>query len=326
MKAQPYIPMFLASLLLGGTVLLAEPGDFGVNGAHAWKEHSEQRIKHTDSFGDTYYTYSYKKPKQCITDAVKKYSQRVKDVPEEILTGLQATFDAERALKQKQYQSAEKDLAHAQTLFRAAFKAVPELDWVPIDIDIIIDDTMMSNEMISRTLSIAKSEIDKHRTQEARALLMPLKDEMVVTTLYLPSARYADAVKKALDALKQGKHIEATQALAAASGLMMSDSVTVPIPLLESESLISRAAELKKPEKKDAVTLLDKALYELKKAELLGYTDKHSQAYNALTRQIREIQERLNGGSSADELYNALKKDFGTLLDKVEGSIPFVGS
>ena len=128
MKTINSVSLIMASLLLSGSVLLAEPGNFGVNGAAAWNGPVKQRIKHTDSFGDTYYTYSYREPESCVTDAVKKYARRSDSAPKEVLDGLKATFDAAQALRLKQDKRAEEDLEHAQAEFQAAFKAVPELE------------------------------------------------------------------------------------------------------------------------------------------------------------------------------------------------------
>jgi hypothetical protein len=324
MKTQTYVSWVMASLLIGSTALLAESGDYGLDTPSAWKEAAGHKVKHTDSFGDTYYTDSYKEPKRCVADAVKKLSQPVKNAPKEVLEALQATFDADRALRQQQDKQAAEQLKHAHEQFRAAFKADPGLKWIPVDADILVDGTVASAKELSAILEAADAAISAHRTQEARELLMPLRDEIDVTTLYLPAEAYADAVQKSQKALKRGDRVAARQELHMAFGLLVSERLVIPIPLLEAESLVSDAAELQKSEKAKRSELLDEALADLEKAELLGYTGRHSREYTDLSRQIRQIKTADAG--EGGKLYRALKKDFGKLLDAVEGEIPFVGS
>lgn len=324
MKTKSYVSWVMASLLIGGTALLAESGDYTLDTPRAWKEPVGHKVKHTDSFGDTYYTDSYKEPKQCVADAVKKLSQPIKNAPREVLEALKATFDADRALRQKQDEQAAEQLRHAHEQFRAAFKADPELQWIPVDADILIESTDASPKEISAILEAADAAISAHRTQEARELLMPLRDEIDVTTLYLPAEAYDDAVQKSRKALKEGDRVAARQDLHMAFGLLLSERLVIPIPLLEAEALVSDAASLKQSDKAKRSELLDEALADLKKAELLGYTGKHSREYTDLSRQIRQIKMTHSG--KVDKLYHALKKDFGKLLDAIEGEIPFVGS
>ena len=326
MKTKHHVSWVLASLLIGSTALLAESGDYSLDMPSAWKEVTAHKVKHTDNFGDIYYTDSYKEPKSCVTDAVKKYSEPVNKAPKEVLEGLKATLEADRALRLKQDKRAEQELERAQAQFQAAFKAKPELKWIPVDVDIVVNSTEASNKSIAMLLKEADAAISEHRTQEARELLLPLKDEIDVTTLYLPVEAYADAVQKSLKALQAKNHFAASQALATAFGLMVSERIVIPIALLSAEALIAEAAALGKPRKKEATELLDEALDDLQRAELLGYTGKHSQDYNDLSRQIREVRKVVDGGGSGDKLYHALKKDFGKLLDAIEGEIPFVGS
>lgn len=326
MQTRKHVSWVMASLLVGSTMLLAESGDYSVGMPSAWKEAPIQKVKHTDSFGDTYYTDSFMEPKKCVKNAVKKYSEPVKKAPKEVLEGLKATFDADRALSLKQDKRAMQELERAQAQFKAAFKAEPDLKWIPVDIDIEVDSIDLSNESITALLKEADAAISAHRTQEARDLLIPLKDEMTVTTLYLPMEAYAEAVNESLKALRAKKRVAAAQDLKTAFGLMVSERVVIPIALLSAEELTTEAAMLEHDDGKKATKLLDAALDALKRAELLGYAGKHSQAYNDLSRQIREVRNVVHGGGSGAKLYHALKMDFNKLLDDIEGEIPFVGS
>jgi hypothetical protein len=324
MKTHTTVSLVLATLLIGGTPLLAEPGDNGVDGAHAWKESVEKRVEHTDGFGGTYYSYSKEAPKGCVNTAVKKYSQRVNQAPKEVIEGLHATFEADKALRAEDDAGAIKALATADTQFKAAFKANPDLKMIPVDTDIVVAGIDASPSEIKTLLHSADSAVTAHRTQEARALLMPLRDEIDVTTLYLPAAAYADAVSAAQKAMSKGDRVAASKALDTAFGLLVSDRLVMPISLLDAQARIDEAAALDKEAKTRRSELLDAALADLQKAELLGYTGKHSQAYTDLSRQIKQV--KLDHSSEAGKLYQSLKIDFNKLLDAIEGEVPFVGS
>ena len=89
----------LAALLLAGSALYAEPSaDFGVN-------HTDgpitRRVKHTDSFGDTYYTYTQKSAKKSVAKEVHQQSRTFKKASNDILVGLTETLGALEALQKK---------------------------------------------------------------------------------------------------------------------------------------------------------------------------------------------------------------------------------
>jgi hypothetical protein len=56
----------------------------------------------------------------------------------------------------------------------------------------------------------------------------------------------------------------------------------------------------------------------LQKAELLGYTTKHSAEYKALSNSIKEIEKEIKGKNMVEKLYDNLKKDFTSLIKKTK--------
>jgi hypothetical protein len=102
-------------------------------------------------------------------------------------------------------------------------------------------------------------------------------------------------------------------------GTIISAGVLMPIPLLEAQFFIENASKLDKSKKEEAKALLESAKTELKKAMLLGYTDKHSDEYEALTKQINAIEKEIDGKNIVEKLYEKLKNSVKKLVGETRG-------
>ncbi len=308
----------VAAMILAGaaTSVMAEPGDFGVNGPDAWNQPLEKRVKHTDSFGDTYYTMNYVAPKHCVRKEIKKQASRYKQAPKEIIQGLNLTLAAIDAIQKKNNDKAIKDLQQADALFQKALKADPNLDVVPVDQEIVVKQFTGTINDIKADIVTARKLLKNYDTQLARDILLPLEDEIDITTHYVPMKLYPKVTKKALDLLKAGKTDAALNELAAGLGVLVADEVIVPIPLLTAQELVDAASKLDKTKKKEALAHLKAAKVELHKALLLGYTSKHSKEYEDLYDQITKIEKEIKGSGHTAKLFEHLKKGFESLLHK----------
>ncbi|WP_457596627.1 YfdX family protein [Hydrogenimonas sp.] len=311
----------MTAMMLAGSVsaLMAEPGDFGVNGPDAWNQPLEKRVKHTDSFGDTYYTYNYVAPKQCVRKEVHKASQHFKKAPKEVVDALNATIAAVEAIDKNDLKTAKEQLKKATALFDKALKANPNLDLVPVDQAIVVKQFTGTVNDIKADIAMAQDLLKHYRTQQARDILMPLEDEIDITTHYLPMALYPKTTKRALELLEAGKTKAAMRELAAGFNLVVGDEVVIPIPLLTAQELVDAASKLGKERKKEALAHLKAAKEELHKALLLGYTTKHAKEYQALYDQIKKIAKTIEGGGATEKLFEHVKKDFESLLNKHRG-------
>ena len=171
---------------------------------------------------------------------------------------------------------------------------------------------------MKETIKTAQDLLDDYETQAARALLMPLKDDMIITTQYLPMGVYPLATKDALKQLNEGKEKEAFSTLVTALHGVVVQFVVIPLPLITAQSLVIEASQLDKKEKTKALKLLDAAQDELEKAVLLGYTKKHAPEYATLKKEIKNIQKEIKGKNIVEKLYEKIKKDFASLLSKHE--------
>ncbi len=239
-----------------------------------------------------------------------------KQASKEIVVGLQNSFLAARALEEDHVDQAKKALKISIASFEKALKADPKLGLIPIAQEISVHlfngDVKALQEYIDNAIALLK----KHQTQEARAMLLPLEDEMVIATQQLPVDAYLASTKEALKLLESNKKEEALSTLVTGVQLMEIDTVVIPIPLMVAENLIIEAASLDKSKKEEAQKLLAMAKDELQKAVILGYTQKHAPEYQALLSGIEEIQKEIKGKNMVEKLYDNLKDKFHTLLSE----------
>ena len=317
MKHGKTILSAVAALVLASGVAYAEPGDFGVNGASGWNGPLVKRVKHTDSFGDTYYTEQIVAPKKsCIEKEVNKESQAVKKAPKEVIDALNLTVAAMQAIEKNKLQEAQAKLEKAVKLFDTAFKANPSLKMVPLDSEIVVKQFEGSVNDIKADIALARNLLKNYRTQAAIDLLTPLQDEIDITVHYLPMDLFPKAAKDALKYLKEGKRDAALRALVLGSSTIVGEEIVVPIPLLTAQDLVKAAEQYAKSNPKTAIAHLRLAKEELHKALLLGYTDKHTKAYKSLYDQITKIQKELKAHHNTAGLFEKLKEDFTSLLHK----------
>ncbi len=317
MNKKVIVSAVVAALVMG-SALYAEPeGSFGVNGPGAWNQPPEKRVKHTDSFGDTYYTYKYENPKEYVAKEVHNQKQNFKKAPKEIVEGLTKTLKAIEALQKNDTKSAQKYLDEASALFDKALKANPNLKLVPIANEIVVYEFAGTSQDVKKALDIAKGLIEKYETQVARAILIPMKDEIDIATEFIPMDLYPEATKKAAKLLKEGKKNEAIGALIDGLNTIVTNIAVVPIPLLSAQDLVEKASKLDKNKKDEVLKLLAAAKDELQKAVYLGYTKRHSKEYKSLSDEIAGIEKEVKGENKVEKLYEHIKNSFKSLIGKV---------
>jgi len=255
--------------------------------------------------------------KELVQNAAQEHMKNHKQAPKEIMEGLQNTYMAMTALKDNKKEEAVKLLKKADKNFDTALKADPSLKLIPIDEKLQAFVFTGSSDVIAARLKLAVQLLKAHETQDASDILLPLKDELDINTVAIPMDLYPVSVKTALEALEKDKIKEAGIALSTAMNSLVSFRVVIPTPLLVAQDLITDASELDKSKKEDAATLLKAAKEELKRAELLGYTSKHSEIYKALNEDIDKIQKEIKGENKVEALYEKLKNEFITSLKNI---------
>ncbi len=309
MKKRSTISSMAIALILGASA---------VQGASV----TPHKIDHRQVVGDMpvhdYYGFSDTPVKQSVAKALNQHSKMMKAAPKEVLTGFDKTIEAIKALQKNDIKGAKKLLAAATVSFDKALKANPKLDRVPIADDITVTEIASTPEQIKKAIDLAKEALDAHRIDEARGLLLPLRDEMVIATQYIPMDLYPSATRLASNMLGNGHKKEALQTLNTALGTLGVDEVVIPMPLVRAQAYVAEASKLDKSKKKEAMRLLDAASSELQKALLLGYTDKHAGAYKDLNKQIDAIRDEIGGKNEVEKLYEHIKGSFKALFHKTE--------
>jgi len=251
-----------------------------------------------------------------VNHEAKIQKEHFKEASKEITDGLKKSFLAARSLENHHVDEAKKSLKESIKLFESALKSEPKLGLVPIAQEINVHVFGGDAKTLQAYLDTTVEMLKKHDTQEARMRLMPLEDDMIIATQQLPINDYLDSSKAALKSLEANKTDEALSTLVTGMSLMQVETVIMPIPLMVAEDLIVDASTLDKSKKEEAQKLLSMAQDELKKAVLLGYTQKYTPEYKALSEGITEIQQEIKGKNSVAKFYDRLKESFHTLISK----------
>jgi hypothetical protein len=253
--------------------------------------------------------------KELVNNVIQHSIKNHKEAPKEIVTGMQNTFAALKALQANKKEDAQKALEAATKSFDAALKADPSLDLVPVDERFQAFAFLGDSAVIVNRLKVAEQLLKAHDTQVATALLTPLKDELDISVISIPMKIYPVATKKALALLKKGDTKGAFEAVATAMNSLVVAKAIIPTPLLVAQDLVIDASKLDKKKKEEAQNLLAAAKEELKRAELLGYVSRHEAAYKLLNDDIEKIQKEIKGKNMVEKLYEVIKKDFKSIID-----------
>jgi hypothetical protein len=256
---------------------------------------------------------------ELLNAQIKKEAKNHKKVPKEIIVGMQNTFKALKALQMGKKDDAQKFLQTAKDSFDKALKDNPKLDLVPIDERVQAVILSADSKEISKVLDTGIKLLKDHDTQAALNILAPLKDELDIAIINIPMKIYPIAESQALEALKKGNTQKAGELVAKAMNSLVVVKDIVPLPLLTAQNVVIEASQLDKTKKKEATELLEVAKEELKRAELLGYTKKHTPEYQALTKSINAIEKEIKGKNAVEKLYDKLKSDFAKLVHKTRG-------
>ncbi|NOZ90863.1 MAG: YfdX family protein [Epsilonproteobacteria bacterium] len=256
--------------------------------------------------------------KTLVQHQIEKDKKGKQEAPQEIIHGLNKSFMVMALLQQHKMEEAKKLLTEATKDFEKALKENPKLDIVPIWQEVEVFEFDFAPREIAQILKMSERLIKEHRTQDARNLLMPLKDEMDINTEFIPMGIYPIATKNALSAIEKGDRNSAMAILAGAFNMLINQKVIIPLSLLSAQDLVMEASMLDKNKKDEAIKLLEEAKLELEKAELLGYTTKRSVEYKALSSSIKDIEKEIKGKNIVERLYEKLNKDFISLIKKTK--------
>jgi tetratricopeptide (TPR) repeat protein len=256
--------------------------------------------------------------KTLVEKQTKSGKDNIKKTPKEVIDGVQKSFMALALLKKGKIENAKSLLKEAVADFDKAIKTNPHLAVLPIEQEIAVFELKATSSEIEKSLNLAESLLKKRYTQDARDILMPLRDELDINTRFVPMAIYPLAIKNALSALNRGDSTASVAILTNAFSMIIDQKVIIPLSLLIAQDLVKEASKLDKSKKSEALKLLADAKEELKKAELLGYTTKNSSDYKALVSAIEGIEKEIKGKNMVEKLYKSINKSFDELTHKLK--------
>jgi len=255
--------------------------------------------------------------KKAIVDKAKSQVDLLKEVDQGIINGFKKVIEATKLIQENKEKEAIKALQEATGKFDIALAANPKLGLIPLASTVSINELLTTAEAVKTQTKLAKEFLDDSKVQAARALLMPLQDELLTRTTSLPMTTYPDAIKLATKMLVEGKKDAAVETLKTALSTFVEETSVIPLSLLRVEAMVSAASMLDKEKEKDkALVLLSSAEEQLQVAATLGYTSKDSALYEDLTEQIKTVKKEIIGGNVVEKLYSKLKTSIKSLIGK----------
>jgi hypothetical protein len=254
--------------------------------------------------------------KQTIADKAKSQEALLKDINQGVSDGFEKVVEATQLIEDGKEKEAIKALQDATGKFDIALAANPDLGMIPVVAEVDVNELLTTPDLVKIQVELVRDLLKDSKVQVARALLMPLQDEMVTTTTYLPMATYPAAIKLATKSLIEGKKDEASAMLSTALSTFVEKESVIPLSLLRAEAMVATAAELEKEKDKEkALVLLSGAQEQLKLATALGYTSKDSKLYEDLSDQIKAVKKEAKGPNAVEKLYTKLKSSIKNLVD-----------
>jgi len=177
---------------------------------------------------------------------------------------------------------------------------------LPIDINIEAYEFKGDINTVSKTISEAKLLIIENKLPQAREILNTLRDEIVIKTTNLPLATYPAALNLALKYINEGKIKEAKDVLVMALSTLVEVDTIIPIPLIRAQALVQEASKIVKTNRTEAIKILEEAKYQLKLAEMLGYTSKSSTTYKELRKEIETLEKEIKAHHKTASLFEKL--------------------
>jgi hypothetical protein len=262
------------------------------------------------------------KSNEIVKGHAKEQHALLETVNQGVLDGYKKVLDATNLLTQEgKEKEAVKALQEATGKFDVALAANPSLKLVPIDGDVSVSALITTPALIKAETDVVIDLLKNHNIQTARAILEPMKDEMVITKAYLPMVTYPTAIKLATKYLVEGKKNDALATLSTTLATIVVKKSIVPLAIIRTESLLKEASELNKTkEKAKAHELLDAATEQLEIATLLGYTHKESKAYEEMKAQIKAVGKEIDGRNAVEKLYDKVKASVKNMISKEKAS------
>ncbi len=259
--------------------------------------------------------------KEAVKQEERKQTDLLTKANTAVTQGMELVVKAVNLLEEKKDDEALGALEAAVGKFEVAIAAEPDLALAPVDSYVMLFDLVATPDTVRNQLKAVKELLDDGKVQDARKLLSTLRDEMEISTVYIPLATYPDAIKLAVKYLRDKKREQAIATLDTTVKSLITETTVVPQGLIRAKSLVEQASKLDKEKDKEKILNLVKAAREqLEVTTLLGYTIEFDQSYINLKKQIVALESEIKGKNVVEKLYEKLAASFAELLEKESAS------
>jgi uncharacterized protein YjgD (DUF1641 family) len=233
----------------------------------------------------------------------------------EAVSAIHSVQHAITLLDQGKNDEALKALQDADGKLEVAIAADPALKMIPVSADVTTIDLETTPKAVSEAIDSITYLLEAGNVQQARTQLNRLSSQIVGTYVYLPTATYPDAIKRAVAEITEQHGKQARATLAAAMDSLVEETVVTPIPVIMAQSAILAAEKAQDTDRDQALQDLDYASEQIETAKRLGYFFANKDDYNQLTGHIDTLRSALTGKSKIAELFDNVKHSLEKLLD-----------
>ncbi len=243
--------------------------------------------------------------------SVQKTTDKRKEIVSEAVSALRETQDALKALDEGKSKEAVAGLERATGKLEIVLARDPKVALVPMDVKVITSKVECSLDDIRKARQAAESLLKNGHLQEARAILMNLASETIISTVNLPMATYPDALKKAAKLIDENKLNEAKEVLQAALDTLVIRDTVIPLPVVDAKISLQKADELAKmknrtaEQSKQLSNFVSAADNDIQFAEALGYGSKND--FDSFHKQIAEIRQKTANGKSGIGFFDQIR-------------------
>lgn len=239
------------------------------------------------------------------------------DIVVEALTAIRETQKAINELDDNDIDNAMAAMERALGKLEVILAREPRAGLVPLDVSSQVSSLVADKSVIERDRAIVQRLVEEGNLQAARVLLDTLISEVRVTAMNIPLQTYPDAIRVAVRFLDDGKIDEARQALRLALNTLVITSRTIPIPLLNAELLVEKAASTVVDDKEQALEMLQEARERIEVAELLGYGQALPQSYVNLLDDLAAVEDAIGADEQSGELFTQLAETLEELRKEI---------
>jgi len=254
---------------------------------------------------------------QATKIATQKAQNNKIELVQEALESLKLSAKAIKEIDNKKLDEAKKSIQKALGKLESILASDKTPKLLPIDKQIVVKNLIGTSKDVEAMLTKVKKLLETQKVQEARELLSSLQSEIDTITVSLPLASYPDALKLASKYLLDNQPSKAKEVLAIALSTFEKNEQIVPIPLINSLELISKASDIAKDDKEQALKHLEWAEDELYKAKALGYVSSSSTTYKDVDKLIKNIQKEVKGDNKTEKLFKELIEKIKEFKDKI---------